>query len=65
MTDADFRDTAQIEVIKTFLQKIPGVGLPGDNFNPYQREEFIRKLARDSLEMAEAMLKERNTKPIV
>lgn len=63
MNNAEFRDFCQIEAMKTFLQKLPSIGIPTSNGNTYQRQEFIRQLASDSVDVAEAMLTARNQRP--
>jgi hypothetical protein len=60
VTPQEFKDFCAIEVIKTFLQKLPGVGLPGNQYNDFSQQELIRKLAQDSWKMADAMAQERN-----
>jgi len=65
MTTGEFRDFCMLECVKVFLQKLPSVGLPVDNQGGYQRREFVRGLARDAMEVAEAMLQERNQRPLL
>lgn len=59
MTTQEFKDFCAIEVIKTFLQKFPGVGLPNDPQNYNARSELIRRLSQDAWEMAVGMSNQR------
>ena len=64
MTDEDFYHTCALRVMEVLLSKIPVPSLPGGNQDVYARQNFVRGLARDSFEVALAMLSEKRFQPL-
>ncbi len=64
MTDEDFYHTCAIRAMEILLSKIPVPSLPGGNQDQFARQQFVRGLARDSFEVAIAMLQEKRLYPL-
>lgn len=64
MTDEDFYHTCAIRAMEILLSKVPVPSLPGGNQDQWNRQQFVRGLARDAFEVALSMLQEKRAYPL-